>query len=271
VVSRLSTLAPELYDPMASFPELVVLSSVMGFSIYLSLPIILRKAVRSRTITLLNAAAIGILVFLLADIWGDVAPILYSNSSSPYVADPTYVVVFAVCVSACYLALFSTEHPPGSRHRPQSPMGLAVIVAGAIGFQNLTEGLVFGSAWAAGAVALSTVVLVGFSVQNVTEGFPITAPLLGMADRRMGAIAAIFLLGGLPTIVGGVVGFYYSNTTLIVVFDSLAIGAILYTIVPMLRISFRPADPPEPTYLKQRLVYVGLVVGFLVGFAVNAI
>jgi len=254
---------------MASFPELVVLSSVMGLSIYLSLPIILRKAVRSRTITVLNAAAIGILVFLLADIFSDAAPILYPNSG--YVGDPLYVAVFGVCVAACFLVLYSTEHPPGGRHPNQTPMGLALIVAAAIGFQNLTEGLVFGSAWAAGAVALSTVVFVGFSLQNVTEGFPITSPLVGLGDRRLGAIAAIFLLGGLPTIVGGVVGFFYNSKLLDVVFDSLAIGAILYTIVPMLRISFRPADPPEPTYLKQRLVYLGLLLGFMVGFAVNAI
>jgi len=256
---------------MANFPELVVLSSVMGLAIFLSLPIVLRKAVRSRTITVLNAAAIGILVFLLADIFSDVAPTLYPNPSDPYVADPTYVVVFAVCVAACFLVLLATEHPPGGRHRTLSPMGLSLMVASAIGFQNLTEGLVFGSAWAAGAVALSTVVFVGFSLQNVTEGFPITAPLVGKGDRRILLIAAIFLLGGLPTILGGVLGFFYSSTLLDVVFDSLAIGAILYTIVPMLRISLRPADPPEPTYLKQRLVYLGLLLGFLVGFAVNAI
>jgi zinc transporter, ZIP family len=256
---------------MGGFLELIALSCVMGFSIYLSLPIVLKKAVRSRTITLLNAAAIGILIFLLADIWGDVAPTIYSNPSNPYVASPTYFAIFLVAVAACYLVLFASEHPPGGRHRPQSPMGLSLIVAGAIGFQNLTEGLVFGAAWSSGLLALSTVVLVGFSIQNVTEGFPITAPLVGQKERRLSVIAGILFLGGFPTIAGAALGYFYSSPELNLVFDSLAIGAILYTIVPMLRISFRPSDPPEPTYLKQRLVYLGLLLGFLVGFAVNAI
>ncbi len=254
---------------MASFLELVVLSSLMGLAIFLSLPVVLLKAVRSRTVTLLNAAAIGILVFLLADIFSDAAAFLYPNGA--LVGNARYMVAFGLGVAACYLVLFATEHPPQGRHRPQSPMGLSVIVAAAIGFQNLTEGLVFGAAWAGGLVALSTVVFVGFSLQNVTEGFPITAPLVGQGDRRVGAIVAVFLLGGLPTVIGGIAGYFYHNALLDVVFDALAIGAILYTIVPMLRISFRPADPPEPTYLKQRLVYIGLLIGFLVGLAVNAI
>jgi hypothetical protein len=51
---------------------LVALSAVMGLSIFLSMPIVFRKAMSSRTITLLNSAAIGILVFLLADLFLDV-------------------------------------------------------------------------------------------------------------------------------------------------------------------------------------------------------
>jgi hypothetical protein len=39
----------------------------------------------------------------------------------------------------------------------------------------------------------------------------------------------------------------------------------------MLRVAFRPAQPPDATYLKQRLTYVGILVGFLVGFVVTAL
>ena len=67
---------------MANFPELVALSTVMGLSIYLSMPVILYKRMASRTITVLNSAAIGILIFLLADIFSDVSPIIYPGSSA---------------------------------------------------------------------------------------------------------------------------------------------------------------------------------------------
>jgi zinc transporter, ZIP family len=254
---------------MTNFPELVALSTVMGLSIYLSMPVILRKKMGSRTITLLNAAAIGILAFLLADIFADAAPTIYSGTSNAFVANGSYAIAFALAVTGCYLVLFASEHR--SRGTKATPVSLALIVALAIGFQNLTEGLVFGASWALGTVGLSTVVFVGFFLQNVTEGFPITAPLLSQSDRRVGLIAMFFLIGGLPTVVGGVAGYFYNSALFNLVFQALAIGAILYSVLPMLRTAFRPADPPDATYIKQRLVYLGVLVGFLVGFLVNAI
>ena len=254
---------------MADLPELVALSTVMGLSIYLSMPVVLRKRMASRTITVLNSAAIGILIFLLADIFADAAPVIYSNSSNTYVANTGYAVAFALGVVGCFLVLFAAEHR--SRGTKATPTSLALIVALAIGFQNLTEGLVFGASWAIGAVGLSTVVFVGFFLQNVTEGFPIAAPLLLQSDRPMGLLALLFLIGGLPTILGGVAGFFYSSTLFDLVFQALAIGAILYCLLPMLRTAFRPAEPPDATYVKQRLTYLGVLAGFLVGFLVNAI
>jgi len=254
---------------MGNFLELVGLSTVMGLAIYLSMPIILRKKMGSRTITLLNSAAIGILIFLLADIFSDAAPLIYSNTSNVYLANADYAAAFGIAVVVCYGILFASEHR--SRGTKASPTSLALIVALAIGFQNLTEGLVFGAFWAIGALGISTVVFVGFFLQNVTEGFPITAPLLLSSERRVGLIAVFFLIGGLPTIVGGVVGFFYNNNMLDLVFDGLAVGAILYSTLPMLRTAFRPADPPQTTYSKLRLTYLGVLIGFVVGFLVNAI
>jgi ZIP family zinc transporter len=254
---------------MGSFPELVALSAVMGLAVYLSLPIILAKSYASRTVTLLSAVAIGILVFLLADVFSDAAVIIYTNPASPYLADPAYAAVFLVAVVACFLVLFFVEHR--SAQSTLSPRGVALIIAAAIGFQNLTEGLVFGATWAAGIVGLLTVIFVGFFLQNVTEGFPITAPLLGKNERALGVLAGLFLLEGLPTVLGSVLGYYYNSPLLDVTFDALAIGAILYSILPMLRAAFRPADSPAASYLKRRITYLGILVGFVVGFLVNAL
>lgn len=252
---------------MTAFPELVVLSFAMGFSIFIAMPIVLMKAAKSRTMTLLNAAAIGILVFLLADIFSDVSPLIYTSGG--YVANGGFAVAFFLATAACFGILFAFEHR--SARSNFTPLTTSLVVAIAIGFQNLTEGLVFGAAWAAGAVALSTVVFVGFFLQNITEGFPITSPLLGKNERRLGLIAGFFLVGGVPTILGGITGYFYNSALLVVIFDALAIGAILYCLLPMLRVALRPADPPEATYVKQRLVYIGILIGFLLGFAVNAV
>jgi ZIP family zinc transporter len=248
--------------------ELAVLSTIMGLSIFLSLPIILAKQMQSRTLVLLNAVAIGILVFLLADVFSDVAPDLYPNGT--YIAVPTVAVIFGVGLVAAFGLLFIAEQRAG-REKDVSPRGLALIVALAIGFQNLTEGLVFGSSWAVGLTGLLSVIFIGFFLQNVTEGFPITAPFLGTPRPSLGLISLFFLIGGLPTVFGGILGYFYNSVNLDVLFDALAIGAILYAILPMLKAAFRPAETREASIARQQLVYLGLLAGFVLGFLVNAI
>lgn len=254
---------------MGNFLELLVLAAAMGLAVFLSLPIVLAKSVRSRTVVLLNAAAIGILVFLLADVFADSATIIYTNPGSPALANWTFAAAFVIAVPACFLLLFAAEHR--SSGSALSPRSLALVVALAIGFQNLTEGLVFGAAWAAGEIALLAVIFLGFFLQNVTEGFPIAAPLIGKGERAIGVLAMLFLVGGLPTVLGSSIGYFYNSALLDVTFEALAIGAILYAILPMLRMAFRPSETPEASYVKQRLTYVGILLGFIVGFLVNAI
>jgi len=253
---------------MDRFVELVGLSAAMGLAIYLSLPVVLRKAAGSRSIAFLNAAAIGILVFLVADVFSDAAVLLYTNPADPYVANLAGTVYFVVAAGGAFVLLYLVEHRSQGE---LSPARMALLIAAAIGFQNLTEGLVFGAFWAIGSIGLSTVVFVGFFLQNVTEGFPITSPFLARRDFRLVTVALIFLVGGLPTILGGVTGYFYNDPTVDLVFDALAIGCILYAILPMLRIAMRPATPPEATFVRQKLLYAGIVAGFLLGFLVNAI
>ena len=137
-----------------------------------------------------------------------------------------------------------------------------------IGLQNLTEGLVFGSLSVSAGLFSGAVlvVLVGFILQNITEGFPIAAPLLREEQKNPLKLLILLLIGGFPTVLGGIAGFYYSSTSFNVFFDGLAIGAILYVIIPMLKHQFKETDQ-----IKQKLIYFGIFLGFLVGFLVNLI
>jgi len=256
---------------MADFPLFLALTAAMGLSIFLSLPLVYSRRAQGRWAVGLNAAAIGILVFLLADVFSDVSPILYPHG---YVADAGYSVAFGVAFGAAFVALYAIDNLPS---RPAGeleggPRTTALIIALGIGLQNLTEGLVFGVTWTTGAIGVLAVVFVGFFLQNVTEGFPIASPFLGTTARRgVPMMMGLFLIGGLPTIVGGLIGYHWSNDLFLVVFDALAIGAIAYVILPMLRVAFRPLETRELSVRRNQIVYLGVMIGFALGFAVNAI
>ncbi len=269
---------------MSDFWIFMALTAAMGLSIFLSLPIVYSKRAQGRWAVALNAVAIGILVFLLADIFSDVAPILYPSG---YVAVASYSVAFGCAFVVAFLGLYAVDNLPRSGPRalaggdpalpappvPDSgPRTTALIIALGIGLQNLTEGLVFGVNWTAGALGILAVVFFGFFLQNVTEGFPIASPFLGTrAKRSVTLMVGLFLVGGLPTLIGGAIGYYWSNAMFITIFDALAIGAIAYVILPMLRVAFRPLESREASLARNQLVYLGVMVGFALGFAVNAV
>jgi ZIP family zinc transporter len=249
---------------MASFPEMLLFSAVMGFSIYFSLPLVIRRKTNQRATVLLNALAIGILIFLMGDVFSNVAPLLNNGSLYGYGTSFVNDVLFAVSFTAGFSVLYFVE---ARSKTGLTPTLTALIIALGIGFQNLTEGLVFGAVgvtfgFASGA---ALVVLMGFLFQNVTEGFPIASPFLGGNDRRIGVMSALFLLGGIPTVIGGAVGFYYNLPLFDLLFDGLAVGSILYVLVPMFKSLFRQS------FSMQRLIYVGLCLGFMIGFVVNLV
>ena len=247
---------------MAGFEETIFLSAVMGFSIFLSLPIILRKNTDPAKRSFLIAVAIGILIFLIGDVFLDAAGSLYNGSLYGYGSSPEYDAIFAVSMVVGFLVLFSAGHRRGM---VLSPTQLALIIALGIAFQNLTEGLLFGSlSPGIGLTGTALVVLVGFVFQNTTEGFPIASPFLGSTEGKEGLIAGVLMIGGLPTILGGTVGYFYNNTVYDMAFYGLAIGTMLYVILPMLRNLLR-----EPDSSKLGVAYAGVFVGFLLGFIVN--
>jgi ZIP family zinc transporter len=246
---------------------MVVLTLIMGFSIYLSFPLIFKGKMKLRYSILLVSLAIGILLFLVADIFSDVSTQIYPEGS--YQANPLLSTVFAVSVVAMFLFLFLIENVGfGPRRRNEfSPVRVSLIVAIGMGLQNLTEGLVFGDAWQIGLTGLLIVVFVGFILQNFTEGFPIISPFLGQNRPKPSFLAGLYFIGGFPTIAGGIIGYFYVNSYLEIVFDGLAIGAILYVIIPMVRNTFKQADIVN----SQLIIYLGMIIGFIAGFAVNAI
>ncbi|MEM0136662.1 MAG: hypothetical protein QXU18_15785, partial [Thermoplasmatales archaeon] len=143
-----------------SFYDMLGLTLVMGFSIYLSFPIILRRETGAKTMILLVSFAVGILVFLVSDIFSDVASQIYAAGS--YIADPLSSVIFVASVGSLFCTLYLIENPRTnlSQSRTFVPKKVALIVAIGMGLQNLTEGLVFGAAYVIGITGLFLVILI---------------------------------------------------------------------------------------------------------------
>jgi ZIP family zinc transporter len=236
----------------------------MGFSIYLTFPLVVSRSMGHNKTKLLNAIAIGILIFLIGDVFLDAAQSLYNGTLYGYGTSPAYDAIFTGAMAVGFLALLLAGH---RRKISLTPTQLSLIIALGIGFQNLTEGLLFGALGASiGFTGVTLAVLVGFILQNLTEGFPIAAPFAGPsgAARPIGVIAGALAVGGVPTVMGGAVGFYLNATAFDMVFYGLAVGTMLYVILPMLRNLLTGADAARTS-----VAYAGVFVGFVIGFLVN--
>jgi zinc transporter ZupT len=135
---------------------------------------------------------------------------------------------------------------------------LAFLIAAGIGLHNLGEGLAIGAAYNVGEIALGAFLVVGFIIQNITEGLGIIAPVL--RDRpSIGNLALLGLLGGGPAIIGAWIGGFAPSPTLAVFFLAIGAGAIFQVTYEIAKL-IRKDTAREPMPLT---IFSGVVAGML--------
>jgi ZIP family zinc transporter len=276
-----------------STSETLVLGAIAGLTIFIGLPIGRWHASRRGVTTLLTATAVGILIFLLIDVFGSAAvPVedalnaaAHHGGSTARAAGLCFVFSAGLVAGLMTLVYYDRWRATGMARLSRGPgaaaitdfpdadakvsvigpaQRLATLIAIGIGFHNFSEGLAIGQSAATGEIALATLLVIGFGLHNATEGFGIVAPLSAVNARP--SWRTLFLLGvigGGPTFVGTLVGHAFVNDYLFVSFLTIAGGSILYVVVELLAVLRRLGA--------RDLVAWGLLLGLMLGFATDFI
>ena len=193
----------------------------------------LRKLGR-RTMAFLMAATVGLLIFLGLDTFVEALEVAAQLPSAFQ-----GVGLIGIGTVGTFMLLDAISSSQARLHRDGGAQRLAVasMIALGIGLHNLGEGLAIGAAYNVGEIALGTFLVVGFIIQNITEGLGIIAPIL--RDRPgIGRLAMMGLLGGAPAILGAWIGGFSPSPFLAVLFLAIGTGAILevvYEIAKLIR------------------------------------
>jgi ZIP family zinc transporter len=285
---------------VVNYWQLLLLGAIAGFTIFLGLPLARLQNVSPKRKGFLNAIAIGILVFLIIDVFGhawnsvgDVAQDTFSGKVSLGVGLPTVLALFGgLAIGLLGLVFYESRYMKKSiRQRPgvgeDSLVGggggdggkyphqqqllqetnayrLSMMIAIGIGAHNFSEGLAIGQSYVSGAIGLAVILIIGFGAHNATEGFGIAGPLTGLVKKpTIRFLILAGLIGGGPTFIGTVVGSLWTSTITSVFFLSIAGGALIYVSMLMYNSGRRQTT--------NEILMLGIFVGLCAGFITDLI
>jgi ZIP family zinc transporter len=272
----------------------VLLCAIAGITILFGLPLGRIKRPMPALRQFINAVAIGILVFIIWDVFThawepiDVALINLHDDRGGLGPVFGYGALFLAGTAVGLISLVYCERLIISRRARQTPESpattaesaainrlpglstsqqLSLMIAVGIGLHNFGEGLAIGTSAGRGEISLATVLVIGFALHNGTEGFGIVAPLANDENRSSWAfLFTMGTIGGAPTFVGTIVGRRFTSDALSVVFLTLAAGSILYVVLQLVGIAHKAGRPRGLVWG----VFTGLALGFVTDMIVTA-
>jgi ZIP family zinc transporter len=247
------------------FASTVWLGAIAGLTIFIGLPIARMRKLSPSVIGVLNALAIGILLYLVVEIAQNAmipisqAMISWHGGSSAFPVSLIFVFIFGLLLGLVGLGSAATYITKRAAKHAENPLVLSMIIAIGIGAHNFGEGLAIGASASSGATALAVALIVGFALHNATEGFGVVAPVIGRVVPSWTQIGIAGLIAGGPTFLGTIVGYRFNSPLLSVLFLATAAGALIYVIGELWAILKRTGLSP--------LVTTMMTLGFVVAFA----
>lgn len=175
-----------------------------------------------RTMTFLMAATAGLLIFLGLD---TIAEALEFAAKVPSSFQGIGLIGIGAVATFLLLEAVSNRQTKTTGNEADKRLAIAFVIAVGMGIHNLGEGLAIGAAYNVGEIAFGTFLVVGFIIQNITEGLGIIAPVL--RDRpSIKNLGIMGLIGGAPAVLGAWIGGYAPSPFLAVLFLGIGAGAI---------------------------------------------
>lgn len=255
-----------------TFATTTLLGAIAGLTILLGLPIARMKNVSRAWQALLNATAIGILVFLLWDVITKATePIQTAMEAAKTGSVGRFVVLLLLFVIGFGVGLLSLVYferqfirpaVMGGQLQSATPTQLALMIAAGIGVHNFAEGLAIGQSSRSGAIGLATILIIGFGLHNATEGFGIAAPITAGGTRPSWPFLALAgLIGGGPTFLGTMLGFSVQSEAIFVFCLALAAGSIFFVVAELLNVGRR--------FQLRELAMWGVLLGFFAAYGTD--
>ena len=276
-----------------SFASTVGLGAIAGFTIFLGLPLARVERVGARSRVALAMFSVGILAFLFVDVLGQGFSIVEGSVEKLHHGGDLgqaigYTLMFGLGLFLGIVGLTLVER---RKRRPLPPLAggsvdaltaqdaarvaaydprraalrTGLVIAGAIGLHNFSEGLAIGVSAKSGAIGLATVLIIGFALHNATEGFGIVGPL-GEHKPSWRWLLLAGLVGGGPTFLGTMIGYNVTSDALALTFYALAGGALLYVIGEIWNGVRRLGHRELGMYLLFAGLFLGFVTDLVVGY-----
>ncbi|MBC8333850.1 MAG: ZIP family metal transporter [Anaerolineales bacterium] len=208
-----------------------------------------------RWMIFLMAITAGLLIFLGLD---TLIEALENAAHAPGSFQGTGLVGIGAVATFLLLDAISKKESRTGRNESEKRLSLAYMIAIGIGIHNLGEGLAIGAAYNIGEIALGTFLVVGFIIQNITEGLGIIAPVL--RDRPdIRSLIWLGLIGGAPAILGAWIGGFSPSPTLATLFLAVGTGAIFEVVYEIAKLIQKDTDKqPMPM-----TVFSGVLTGMM--------
>jgi zinc transporter ZupT len=219
----------------------------------------------SRTMTFLMAATVGLLIFLGLD---TVSEALEVAADLPSAFQGVGLIGIGAVGTFLLLDAIASGQRNANRSAGDQRLAVAFMIAAGIGLHNFGEGLAIGAAYNIGEIALGTFLVVGFIIQNITEGLAIIAPVLH--DRPgLRRLAIMGIIGGAPAILGAWIGGYTPSPFLAVLFLAIGTGAIFEVVFEIAKMIGRDATKHATPYSVAAGVMTGMTLLWVTGLLIK--